>query len=141
GFGPRRDWLAGALLGIGFAVSVKVVLFAPLVLVTVLLRSKSDRHLADWLAASHTLTRVAVAAVLVGALIIGLHWLAIAPTPQSSVAAFAGSTVRKTLLDVPWFPRFDYFARSFNWQPYPWLMIGLGALLALWRRNFTIAAL
>jgi hypothetical protein len=141
GFGPRRDWFAGALLGIGFAVSVKVVLFAPVVLVTVLLQRKSDRDGVDWRAAAHTLARVAGAAALVAVLLIGLHWFAIAPIPQDSVAEFAGSAVRKTLLDVPWFPRSYYFARSFDWQPYPWLMIGLGALIALVRRDFTIAAL
>lgn len=142
GFGHRRDWLAGCLLGIGFAVSVKVVLFAPVIALTVLLRGpNANGALVDWRESTRTLARVAVAGTVVAAVLIALHWLAISPVPSSSVTGFAGSVAKKTLLDVPWFPRFDYFARSFDWQPFPWLMIALGALIALARRDFVIAAL
>ena len=29
---------------------------------------------------------------------------------------------KKTLLDLPWFPRPDYFVRYFNWQPFSWYL-------------------
>ncbi len=142
GSGQRRDWLAGGLLGIGFAVSVKVVLFAPVVAATVLLSRPSDSGtFIDWREATRTLARVAIAATVLATVLIGLHWLAISPVPSDSVTGFAGSVARKTLLDVPWFPRFDFFARSFDWQPYPWLLIALGAVVALVRRDFGIAVL
>jgi hypothetical protein len=73
--------------------------------------------------------------------LIGLHWIASAPNPGDSVTSFAASTVRKTLLEVPWFPRLDYFARYVDWQPYSWLMMALGLVIALLRRRFAIAAL
>ena len=142
GSGQRRDWLAGGLLGIGFAVSVKVVLFAPVVAATVLLSRPSDSGtFIDWREATRTLARVAIAATVLATVLIGLHWLAISPVPSDSVTGFAGSVARKTLLDVPWFPRFDFFARSFDWQPFPWLLIALGAVVALVRRDFGIAVL
>jgi len=142
GFSPRRDVGAGILLGIGFAVSVKVVLFAPVIAVTVLFcRPSESGALVDWRGAAGTLTRLAVAATLVATVLIGLHWLAVSPVPGDSVTGFAGSVARKTLLDVPWFPRFDYFARSFDWQPFPWVLIAFGALVALLRRDFGVAAL
>jgi hypothetical protein len=143
GFGPRRDWLAGGLLGIAGAVSVKVVLFAPVVLLVVLLRqtpSATDR-LVRWRDAAQASTRIAVAAASVAIMLIGLHWIAIAPVPLDSVTGFAASSASKTLLEPPWFPRFDYFARYIDWQPYSWLMIALGTVIALMRRRFVLAAL
>ena len=78
---------------------------------------------------------------IVSALLIGLHWLVISPVQADSMASVATASVRKTLFDVPWFPRSDYFTRYFSWQPFSWLMIGGGAALALMRRRFIIAAL
>jgi hypothetical protein len=143
GFGPRRDWLAGGLLGIGAAVSVKVVLFAPLVLLLVLFRQESGANgrLVGWRNAAQAYTRIAIAAAAVAIMLVGLHWIAIAPVPPDAVVGFAASSVSKVLLEQPWFPRFDYFARYVDWQPYPWLMIPLGTAMALLRRRFALAAL
>ena len=72
------------------------------------------------------MARLAIGGGVVATVLIGLHWLAISPAPSDSLAGFAAASVRKTLLDLPWFPRFDYFARYFDWQPFSWLVIGLG---------------
>ena len=142
GSGQRRDWLAGGLLGIGFAVSVKVVLFAPVVAATVLLSrpSKSGTFI-DWREATRTLARVAIAASVVATCSLACTGLQSRPSPRIRSPVSPVQWREKTLLDVPWFPRFDFFARSFDWQPYPWLLIALGAVVALVRRDFGIAVL
>jgi hypothetical protein len=143
GYGPRRDWLAGCLLGVGGAASVKVVLFAPIVLLVLLLRQtpSANARLAQWRDGAQASVRIAVAATSVLIVLIGLHWAAIAPVAADSVTNFAASSARKTLLEPPWFPQYGYFARYVDWQPYSWLMIGLGTVLAVLRRRFVLAAL
>ena len=143
GHRSRRDWLAGALLGTAFAVTVKIALFAPLVVSAVLFRGSpvSAPQRVDWQEAARTMVRLAIGGGVVATVLIGLHWLAISPAPSDSLAGFAAASVRKTVLDLPWFPRFDYFARYFDWQPFSWIVIGFGAVIALVRRRFVIAAL
>lgn len=134
--------MAGAILGVAFAVTVKVVLFAPLVLVAVLYRgsrSADGRPLMEWPAAAFSTLRVGAAAAVVAAALIGLHALSV--KPDQSIASFAASTASKTLLESPWFPRWAELVRYFDWQPMPWLLIAVGTGVALVRRRFEIAAL
>ena len=142
GRGSRQDWVAGAILGVAFAVTVKVVLFAPVVLIAVLYRGSSNtgRPHIEWASALSAL-RVGVAAAVVAAALIGLHALSVKPEESATIASFAANTASKTLLEVPWFPRWDYLIRYFNWQPLPWLLIAVGTGIALVRRRFDIAAL
>jgi hypothetical protein len=139
----RHEWLAGVLLGVAFALTPKIVLFAPLFIVAAVLGGQGTGDSSRFAArdAVLRLVRVAVAGGIVSALLIGLHWLVISPVQADSMASVATASVRKTLFDVPWFPRSDYFTRYFSWQPFSWLMIGGGAALALMRRRFIIAAL
>ena len=59
----RGDWLAGAILGVAFAVTVKVVLFAPLVFFAILYRGSSvGRARLEWVSAALTMARVGAAA-------------------------------------------------------------------------------
>jgi hypothetical protein len=138
----RADWLAGALLGVAFAVTVKVVLFAPLVVVAILgggsLRGSSR---IEWASAALVMMRVGAAAAIVAAALTGLHALSVIPEDSQSVANFASSTAGTAVLDTPWFPRLDYFLRYFNWQPLPWILIAVGAGIALVRRRFDVAAM
>jgi hypothetical protein len=139
----RGDWLAGAILGVAFAVTVKVVLFAPLVFFAILYRGSSitSRPRIEWVPAAWTMARVGAAAAIVGAALIGLHALSVKPEESQSIANFAASTAGTTLLETPWFPRLAYFLRYFDWQPLPWILIAVGTGIALVRRRFDVAAL
>ncbi len=144
--GGRRswgDWLAGATLGVAFAVTVKVVLFAPLVFFAILYRGRSVTHRAriEWASAALTMARVGAAAAMVAAALIGLHALSVKPEESQTVANFAANAAGTTLLETPWFPRVDYFLRYFDWQPLPWTLLAVGAGFALFRRRFDVAAM
>jgi Dolichyl-phosphate-mannose-protein mannosyltransferase len=144
GRSDRRDWLAGILLGVAFVITVKVVLFAPLILATLLLRRPADAGVRSFAwpeAAARSMLRVALAAGMVAVLLLGLHWLSLTPSSSATVSDFATAAAKKTLIETPWFPRLDYLAEYLRRQPYPWLMIGVGAVIALARRRFVIAAL
>jgi hypothetical protein len=139
---PRRDWSAGAILGVAFAVTIKVVLFAPLVFVAILCRGASaDGPRVQWASAALTMARVAAAAALVAVVLLGLHALSISPGESAPIASYAARSASMTLLETPWFPRLAYLVRYFEWQPLPWILIGGGAALALVRRRFDVAAL
>jgi hypothetical protein len=136
----RGDWLAGALLGIAFAVTVKVVLFAPLVLLAILYGGSSlGRPRIQWASAVLTVARVGTACAIVATALVGLHALSV--KPEESIAHFAASTAGTTVLATPWFPRLGYFLRYFDWQPLPWILIAVGTGIALARRRFDVAAM
>jgi hypothetical protein len=138
---PRGDWLAGALLGVAFAVTVKVVLFAPVVFFAILyVGSSSCRPRIQWVSATSRMARVGAAAAIVAIALVGLHGLSVKSESQT-IVNFAASTVGTTLLETPWFPRLDYFLRYFDWQPLPWILIAVGTGLALARRRFDLAAM
>ena len=139
---PRGDWYAGALLGIAFAVTVKVVLFAPLVFFAILYGGSSfGRSRIEWVSAALTTARVVAAAAIVAAALIGLHALSVKPEESQSIANFAANAAGTTLVETPWFPRLDYFLRYFDWQPLPWILIAVGTGIALVRRRFDVAAM
>jgi hypothetical protein len=143
---PRRtagsDWAAGALLGMAFAVTVKAVLFAPLVLATVVFRGLSGAPpRSQWSSVARAAMRISAAAAILATVLVGLHSLSVEPEEAQSVANFAASTAGTTVLDTPWFPRLPYFVRYINWQPLPWMLIGVGTGIALVRRRFDVAAM
>jgi hypothetical protein len=84
---------------------------------------------------------VGAAAAIVAVALIGLHALSVKPEESQSIAGFAASTASTTLLETPWFPRLDYFLRYFDWQPLPWILIAVGAGVALLRCRFDVAAM
>jgi hypothetical protein len=139
----RRDWFAGAILGVAFAVTVKVILFAPLVFFAVLYRGSSmtSSSRVEWAAAAATMARVGAAATIVAAALIGLHALSVIPEESQTVANFAANSASTTLLETPWFPRLAYLLRYFDLQPLPWILIAVGTGLALLRRRFDVAAM
>jgi hypothetical protein len=139
---PRGDWFAGALLGVALAVTVKVVLFAPLFLFAIVYGGPSfSRPRIQWMSAALTMARVGAAIAIVAAVLIGLHALSIKPDESQSIVNFAASTAGTTLLETPWFPRLDYFLRYLDWQPLPWILIAAGTGIALVRRRFDVAAM
>jgi len=139
--GRRGDWTAGVLLGVAFAATVKVILFGPLFLAAVVFRQPTRKGASEWREVGGTLFRVSVAAGVIALVLVGLHWLSITATTTGSITDLAAASAQKTILQPPWFPRIDFFLRYIRWQPFPWLMIGAGAAIALIRRRFDIAAL
>jgi len=134
-----RDWAAGVVLGIAGAITLKVVLFAPLIVAVVAFRDSSSAD--SWLERARTLVKLGVAAGITATVLLGLHGLTIAPSTTGSVAQVATQAARKTLLDTPWFPRLSILQTYVNWQPLPWVLIGLGTAIAVLRRRFALAAM
>jgi hypothetical protein len=140
----RYEYTAGALLGIACAISIKVVLFTPLIVGLLLLKRPSfdgawptSRILGT---AVWSCVRVAIATLATASILLWLHDLTLATAPDS-VAASATSAARKTLIDAPWFPRWEYFSSYIRWQPLYWLLIATGAIIALAKREFACAVL
>lgn len=139
----RSDIFAGLLLGAAVAVTIKAVLFAPMVAALLVSRTaaRSTAKVVDWGDARRSVMMVAVAAGLCATSLIFLHWLTVSSVPTESVTSFGSRAAVKTLVDVPWFPRLDYLRRYVHWQPLPWLLILLGTLAAIARRRFDLASL
>jgi hypothetical protein len=139
----RRDWLAGAVIGLATVVSIKVVLFAPLFLAALVTSNGTSPRLvrATYQEAAAMAARIALAAGVVALVLIGLHSLTVVHSATDSLAGTAGGVVRKTLLETPWFPRIGFLEAYVRWQPLHWLLIALGTLIALARRRFDVASL
>jgi hypothetical protein len=139
----RRDWYAGAMLGAAVAVSIKAVLLWPMIVLILVFR--------DWHGSPDTRSRIratslaagkiAIACAASAAALLFLHGLTLAALPADSLAAYGGRVAGKTLFDVPLFPQIRMLSRYFHWQPLPWLLIALGAIVSLGQRRFHIAAL
>ncbi|MFO1394858.1 MAG: glycosyltransferase family 39 protein [Steroidobacteraceae bacterium] len=141
--GPRRDWVVGILSGLAFAATVKAALVAPLVAALVWLRSpdrSADRSMALRDCAT-SLFRIGATAAVIAVVLLGLHRLSLAGAQTEGTADFATRVVTRTLLDVPWLPRVDYLVHAFRSQPLPWLLILIGATVAMARRQFALLAM
>jgi len=138
-----RDYAAGVLTGVAFAITVKVVLFAPLYLATIAFREEG----ASGTAAQRIQTtvtaafRVAITGVVVAALLLFMHSLSVTPAATDTLVSDAGAAASKTLLETPWFPRIGFLEAYVRWQALHWLLIALGTVIALVRRNFLVASL
>ncbi len=139
----HRDLLAGALLGAAFAISIKIVLFAPLVFALLMTRGQTAESVTSnaWRLRLRGAVFVAAGAGLAAATVIYLHWLTVDMSNAEGIAAHGARAARKTLLDTPWFPRLDYWVRYADWQPLYWILIGSGAIMALVRRRLDLASL
>ena len=140
--GPRRDWVVGVLSGLAFAATVKAALMAPLVVALVWLRAPG-RPAGRWIAlreCSASLLRAAAVAAVTAIVLLGLHRLSLGAEAEGT-ADFASRVVARTLLDVPWLPRADYLVRSFREQPLPWLLVLIGATVAVARRELALLAM
>jgi hypothetical protein len=87
------------------------------------------------------MARVGAAAGIVAIALLGLHALSVKADDVQSVANVASSSVDKTLVQTPWFPRADYLRRYIDWQPVPWILIAVGTAIALARRRFDVASM
>lgn len=138
-----RDWYGGALLGVALALTVKTLLFLPMVVVVLLLTERDEvlRPASNLSAALITVGRLLLAAFTCAALLLLLHGVAIAALPADTVAGYAARVAGKTLLDVPLFSQADKLVGYFKWQPLLWLLVALGAATALLERRWLLATL
>jgi hypothetical protein len=131
------------VIGVACAITVKVVLFAPLFATLLLCRgdTRPAVRAIDWRILALAAARISVAAVMTVALLVFLHSLTIASGPTESVTDFGARVAQKTLLEIPWLSRAAYLQRYLLLQPLPWLLIALGTVAALAKRRFDLAAL
>ncbi len=136
----RAQIAAGILCGVGIAVSVKMALFAPLLLTCVLLAPPPARYSRMRTGVLRCVvtgaTTLAVAAVLVG-----LHLLTLQSPHLESASVFAGRSLTKTILETGFLPGEFYLRRLYRADRIIWIAIGVGLLLALARRRWHLVAM
>jgi len=138
----QRAALGGALLGAATAISVKVALFAPLAAAMLLLNAQAGGREEPLFrqGAIRAAVLAILSAIVVLATILVLHKASLSPTGGEALADFGARVARKTLLDVPWFPRLDVLQIYLAWQPLPWVLIAIGWLAAIMHRRWDLAA-
>jgi hypothetical protein len=138
----RTDALVGLCFGVALVISVKAVLFAPML--AVLATESSASGPAPMLQRLRSLAvRWALPAGIafgVFALILVLHTLSLPAQGSDDPATYGSRVARKVLLDVPFFSRMDYFRETLNADLATWLLIGIGTLAAIARRRWIVAA-
>ena len=146
----RDEMLAGAALGFAAAITVKVLLFAPLIIV--LLAASSEPGPAKFRAAGLFVSsslRIGFTAAVCGALLVGLHAISIAGAvspsasalPPEPVASFIQRTASTTIVDAGLFPRGDVLGIYARWQPLAWCLIGGGLVISAFRRRIDLLAM
>src|SRR5690349_22517279 len=125
----RDDVLAGLLCGIGIAISVKMVLFAPLLAACLLLGREAEAS-----ARATTLLRrflvIGSVTLLTAAVLVGLHRLTV-HAPAESATAFAGESLTKTVLETRFVPGRAFLRGQLRADHVIWILMGAGALWAL----------
>lgn len=138
----RGDIVAGVLCGIGMAVSVKLALFAPLFAACVLLSGDAAVPMTSRL--RDALLRcllIGVVTVVVAAVLIGMHHATLRAHDIESASTFVDRSVGKTLLETSFLPRETYLRGLLHYDRFPWILMGVGFLLALVRRRWVPAAM
>jgi hypothetical protein len=138
-----RDACGGVLCGIAIAVTLKATLLLPMF--AAVLACRELRQAGEWRArlsdAAGAGARFALTCALTAAIILWLHGLTVPALPLEPVAAYGERVASKVLFDVPWFAQGSVLQGYFSLQPLPWLLLALGAITAIARREFTLAAL
>ncbi len=139
--GMRRLAAAGALFGLSLAISIKSTLFAPMLLV--LLACWQLEPAKSWSAYGRpALSRIAIfgaASLAAFAALLFLHWLTLPDGSLTSIQSDAVGAARKTLLDAPLFPRWDYLKPTLRADWLTWSMLLAGLAIALWRARLAAA--
>ncbi|MBK7902882.1 MAG: hypothetical protein IPJ97_07905 [Proteobacteria bacterium] len=147
----RNDVLAGGAIGLAAAVTVKILLFAPMLLVLILtVRRGNDAAGRNGIALPlRSMLRVGAAATIAACIVIAAHAVSISGSDHTAASAiqsesltrFAARTASVTVFEPGLFPRGRFLTIYANWQPLPWLLIALGAITAAYRRRFDLLAL
>jgi len=139
----RRDAAAGILLGASLAVTIKVVLFAPMLAAAIWFRDPARETLGErsMVRRFGPLLHVAAWAAATAVVLLFAHWLSMRAVSAAGVADFGSRAARKVIMDMPLFPRRDTLLGYLGRQPLHWILISLGTVSALWRRRFDLAGL
>jgi hypothetical protein len=129
------DWKAGFMCGLAFVISVKAVLFLPLIVaLTAATEAGSGTSRATLKGLVTRLTRIAAAALGTAGFALAVHSVGLTP-PESSHGEYASRVLNKTLIDVEFIPQLPWLLQTFESDWALWLLIGIGFLLTLLRRN------
>ncbi len=128
-----RGLIAGMLLGIASAITIKAVLLLPVVLVL------GIGELREWRRGVQRLAWLAGAALSTAAILLGAHFLSITEQGATASRAVQGAW-QKTIGESPWFPQMDVLQSMFREDRIFWLTAGFGLGWALWRRQWGPAA-
>lgn len=125
---------AGICLGAAFAISIKAVLFAPVVAALIALDTEADGR---WRIDRNAkmLGVVAGAAGVVALALVMLHKLSV-PAAEATMTAYASRTFTKTILDVPYFPRYAEYEWIKSQNQLAWLLLVVGAVCSILRPRF-----
>jgi len=128
---------AGAFLGISAAISLKAVLLLPLFLLMLLSDPVIAR--AQWTEKVRLLVaRVSLfgmTSLITLSLLIFLHRMSLPTAESAALQDVAVNAARKTILEVPFFPRWDYFIASLGRDWLTWLLISAGVITASLRQT------
>lgn len=138
----RSDILAGVLYGTALAISIKSALFAPMLALMALAAPSQESALLPARLRSLLVRWIVPAAVALAvfAAILVLHTWSLPARPSDAPAAYAEAVARKTLLDVPFFPRWAFLKATLRVDAGTWALIGIGTALAIARRRWQVAA-
>jgi len=137
----RHDVASGLCLGLAFTLTTKAVLTLPVLLALIVLPAGAAGR-AVALQAGPAIRRIALilgVAGLLSAVLIFVHATQLAADTEPA-GAFAARTVTATLLDVPFFPRGDYFRQLALEDPVFWLALLAGLLVAARMRAYAALA-
>lgn len=134
---PRRNTIrivaTGICLGVAGFISIKAVLFAPLIAALLALDSlKNDSQALRTWARATTLLGVCALATL--ATLLYLHGLTLVPDATAAQGT-ALEAARKTLIDPPIFPRKAIFLATLNVDTFAWLLMLAGFFCGLANRR------
>jgi hypothetical protein len=132
----KRVLAAGTCFGIAVAISLKAAFLLPVILALELAHLARGQALRD---SSLKLVKFGVVALGVAGVLLLLHRWSL-PSIGEDTSTFASNTVRKVFLEVPFFPRWDYLRVSFHFDKATWILIVIGAVLAVVRRRWEALA-
>ncbi len=139
----KANAAAGFCFGVALALTVKAALLTPVLLSLAILGDGEPAG--SWsvrarMAARRLLTFGLFAAGTAGVILL-LHTYSLGDAIAESPGQFAARATGKTLLQVPFFPRADYFKAIVFADVAGSILIGLGALAAIVQRRYAVAVL
>jgi hypothetical protein len=128
----RKRWpvfIAAMSAGMAVAISIKALLFAPLIALVIVLEA-ADRQGQPIGRAAAALVRFAAVAILTAGGLILLHRLSLAPE-AASAGAHASVALKAMILDIPFFPRHAVFHQMVREDSMAWLLMLAGCTCAI----------
>lgn len=136
---PRSKWAhgtAGVLFGVAGAVSIKAILALPMILGVIGFSGWSH----GWRAIAGRVALVGTAALSAFLLIVSLQGASMAQGIQSD-SSLVAAAIDTTIFNKEIFPTMRHFRVTWVADRLVWLLMGLGLLMALLRRQYVAATL